>query len=814
MDDISSTYRIQLCKDFTLGDAEKIVTYLHDLGITHLYLSPIFESTPGSNHGYDVTDHLKVSDERGGPEALTKLDNALSHQNRAMKMILDIVPNHMAASVDNPYWYDILKNGENSSHWFLFDMRVPAGGKIRLPVLCKTADEEIKAGHITLEDYRGEQHLCVNGAYYPLKAGTDLQNKNIKEIIDQQYYSLEEWLIILDEISYRRFFDITGLIGVCVENDIVYKSTSALIVDLKGKLKNIDGVRVDHIDGLSDPEKYLKNLHTDFEKIWVEKILGIDESMPADWPVSGTTGYEFISRLNAMFTDAEGYRKIEEFWHAFTKPAWQNFEQCVIDSKEYVLEKLFPAELKRLSNAFDNKALAHDFWHGLTVCLPVYRTYYNGRHWSKADEEIIRRSFMTARRKYGPRFAEAERYMQDAFFSDAPENPDHIIQNWQQLSGPVMAKGLEDTAHYRYTPLLCLNEVGCAPDTPLIGTHEFVEWINDRAKTYPHGMNSTSTHDTKRSEDTRQRLYALGTMPEEWIAYVKAVLNIPDQDFKDIPRKNIYFICQTIISAWPLDNKIDDDFIERIKNYIFKALKEAKEETSWPEPDPVFDKSIIDFVESLLRNRKFMDLTESFMTGLAPRGAILSLSALALKILNPGTPDFYRGCEIWRFDLVDPDNRRPVDYEYIVAMLEHLKNMDNLPAAETLSILCREWKTGAIKLWLTSHLLALRNEFDLSQAITNIEITGKRRDQLISYQIKGRNPEMSFIITLPIRIFAYSAEGILGFSDSYWEDTAISLPDATIIEDCLTKEKWPVQGNLFVQDRLKNFPVSVLRISA
>ncbi len=820
MDDPLSTYRIQLNKDFTFDDAEKIVSYLHELGISHLYLSPAFESTPGSNHGYDVTDHLKISDERGGLEKLKNLDRALSKLDRPMKMILDIVPNHMAASVNNPYWYDILKNGQNSPHWPLFDMRVPKGQKIKLPVLGENVQDEILAGHIAVEDYQGKQHLRVNDDYYPLKDNTSFPQHDhdqfspadIKDIIDQQHYSLEEWHLIFDEISYRRFFDIIGLVGVRVEDDAIYKATNAFILDLKKNLKTIDGVRVDHIDGLSDPAKYLKQLHADFDKIWIEKILAIDEGIPADWPVSGTTGYEFISQLNALFTDADGYQKIEKFWHSYAKPAWSDFEECVMDSKEYVLENLFPAELKRLSNAFDNKSLAHDFWHGLTVCLPVYRTYYNGRHWSPADEEIIKQSFATARKKYGPRFSEAERYMQDAFFSNSPKNPNHIIQDWQQLSGPAMAKGLEDTAHYRYTPLLCLNEVGCAPDSPLIEPVEFVKWINSRAQEYPDSMNGTSTHDTKRSEDTRQRLYALSTMSEEWIEYFKAVLKIPDQSFEHVPAKNIYFTCQTIISVWPLNNVIDNEFIERIKAYSFKALKEAKEETSWPKPNPEFDESIMSFVESLLKNKNFQILTQNFVKILAPRGAILSLSALTLKILNPGIPDFYRGCEVWQFDLVDPDNRRPIDYAQITKMFRDLKNVESLPAEKILSTLCQEWQSGAVKLWLIKHLLNLRQQLDLSHPVASIKMTGKRRHELMSYQIKGQDPGVYYIITLPIRITDEPKEE-LRFPETYWEDTAILLPHYTGMEDCFTNASHTPQNHLMVQDCLNHFPVSILKMS-
>ena len=742
MDDIVASYRIQLRKEFTFYDLMAIIPYLAGLGISHVYLSPICESVPGSNHGYDVIDFDKVSTEKGGEAGLMALDDALVRHG--MGMVLDIVPNHMAANVLNPYWYDVLKNGPDSAYWRYFDMRVPLNGKIRIPVLTHTLSYEIEAGNIAVDEAT-RRIRCFND-YYPLK---DDNTAYIEDVLSRQHYEFVDWRDSYRQISYRRFFEVTGLIGIRVEDDAVFEATHKKLFELRNNLKSLTGVRIDHIDGLADPTLYLKKLRHYFDRIWVEKILGPNERLPSDWPVLGTTGYEFINQVNRLMVNPFGYKVIRDFWGQETHSRWDNFSACVRESKEYVLKHLFSAELNRLSDP--------DIWSERIIDLPVYRTY------DGASE-------------------------------------------WQQLSGPVMAKGLEDTAHYRYTPLMAFNEVGCAPDLPFLAPHEFCELRNDYMKSYPAQLNASSTHDTKRSGDVRARLYALSHMPQEWISLVCKLYDLAG---RKIDWRIAYIFYQHVVGSWPDDFKIDDHYKERLQNYMLKAAREMKLQTSWLEPDSDFESNMRHFVESSLQSPEFLQYIGAFWESLAPRAAVMSLTAQSLQILTGGVPDVYQGTEVWRYLLVDPDNRQLVDFQSLQKMFQQMKEDEDHDRQMFLRNLCRNWRNGMIKMYLISRLLSLRAELGLSFRMEAIPVAGPCSDRVMALSIRGE--DCLWLAILPINPGPVS--NTLSYPEEYGADTYIILPRACRLESLISNVDYGWQEKIGVSRVLREFPLEFLRMS-
>jgi (1->4)-alpha-D-glucan 1-alpha-D-glucosylmutase len=738
---ITATYRVQVSKDFTLQDVCTLVPHLASLNISHLYLSPVFESSPGSTHGYDVHDFRTISEERGGKEAFNTLCSLV--KENGLRLILDIVPNHMGVSEHNPFWMDVLAKGRDSRYWNLFDMRVEEGGKIHLPVLSAPLEELIEKGDVKIVPHeKYGRAASVFGQIFPLKEDTD-ESKDVQKILERQHYKFTVWTEAFDKISYRRFFDITNLVGVRVEDRDIYELTHRPLLSLLQEYDVIDGVRVDHIDGLADPATYLQELSSDIPAIWVEKILSGEERLPQDWPVLGTTGYEFIERLNGLFVDPAKFETLRRYWIEKIEPRWQNFQECVADGKEKVLEDLFPSELKRLvalSKDIAGEETARAFWKGMTVCLPVYRTYYGAKVYSDADRAYIAEAAEKARKRYGEDFIKAEKVFLPVLLSLQNDIQKQIVREWQQLSGPAMAKGLEDTAHYRYTPLAALNEVRCDADLKEDGTERFYQWIEEQAKDYPHGLLATSTHDTKRSEDARHRLYALSDRPEEWTAFFEKAVEINAALNKEgkITLATQYLLYQSILASWPLDDKIEETYIERLCGFAQKAAREARLQTGWLKPDQDYEDALRSFTQSILKDKTFVSHVRSFVPGLMTAGAVTSLSVLALKILGCGVPDIYQGMEGWDFSLVDPDNRRAPGFE------QNRKAFEN--AEKDLQLLCHDWKSGAVKSWLTARLLKIRRDIILPMgaplSFERVSVEGKDKDHIVAYEIGQRTQRL------------------------------------------------------------------------
>jgi (1->4)-alpha-D-glucan 1-alpha-D-glucosylmutase len=843
---LTATYRQQFRKEYSFQEATDNVDYLHALGISTIYSSPILEATPGSNHGYDAID-LKISEERGGEAAFKQLADKAATMD--MNVVIDIVPNHMASSTLNPYFADVLAEGRQSDYWsekpnqrHVFDMRVPEDCKIQVPVLGGTADEAWQKGELKFDMKGQDPCLCYYDKCFRLKKETiaglrrecgsgDLKSylasvpkDEIRTIADDQNFELVNWATTQDHVSWRRFFDVTDLIGVRVEDPGVYELTHALYKKLAQDMPNLLGIRVDHVDGLVDPAGYLKRLGGDFKKIWIEKILGPGEALPEEWPVAGTTGYEFIADVNGLMADKAGSDKIEEFFRTL-QPKWENFEDCVAEGKELVLEMLFHSELKRLVelSAIDaeGRKQAAVFWRGVTVGMEVYRPYYTDGAMGGEDRKAIDRALAFARARYGVDFIAAEKRFGQALLNPSTEREKQAVREWQQLSGPTMAKGLEDTAHYRYFPNSALNEVGCTPDLPPHGQTAFFANVNRRGATHPETLKASTTHDTKRSEDVRARLYGLSAMPEQWISFFKksADLNKDCRDVSGAPeRQTEYLLYQTLLGTWPLDHKIDDIYKERIQAYMLKAIKEAKLETSWLKPDERYENGVRHFIDAIFLNRSFVKEVNTFAGRLSRMGAFNSLTMQTLKILSPGVPDIYQGTEIWDYSMVDPDNRRPVDYRGNAGLLAATHALDQEKGRPlAMKKLTDEWHSGAVKQWLTKSLLQIRKDFILPMGkleMEQISVTGPHADRLIAYRLQsaGGGQGGGITVIVPRNIDDISADA-LRIDEKALEGTRLELDApmrAASYIDLLSGERRLAEEVANLAKTLSVFPVAVL----
>ncbi|HYR44903.1 MAG TPA: malto-oligosyltrehalose synthase [Terriglobia bacterium] len=792
-----STYRLQFNRDFRFVDAIRIVDYLHDLGITDLYASPILKARPGSTHGYDVVDPTQINPEIGTVEEFNQLVEAL--QAKSMGFILDIVPNHMAASVDNPWWFDVLEKGQDSPYAAFFDVNW-ASKKVLLPVLGRPYGEALENKELVLKLENGRQVLQYHELKLPIAAGGE--DMNVDQILSRQHYRLAFWRKAADGINYRRFFDITDLIGLRTERDEVFEATHKYIFTFVEEGK-VTGLRIDHIDGLLDPKAYLDRLPEVY--VVTEKILAGNELLPGDWRTHGTTGYDFLNFVNGAFIDREGFHTLEKIYSELTLST-EAFTGVFRERKRQVMRELFAGEmaalLHRLYELAEEDRHARDLateelkeaFVSVTACLPVYRTYVRDERISQTGRAYIEDSIAVAGK--GPAFDFLRRVLLvDPAWYLQHRKPDYLdfVMRWQQFTGPVMAKGLEDTTFYVHNPLVSVNEVGGESNGPELyfGVEEFHRRNKDRRNSWPQTMNATSTHDTKRSEDVRTRIDVLSEMPEEWSLRLHRWIRFVHADDGPAPNEQV-LIFQSMLGAWPIE-------ADRLKQYVTKALREGKTHTSWIDVDEAYENRALSFVDSLYANEAFLKDFAQFQTTIAYYGALSSLSQLVLKIASPGVPDFYRGTDAWDFSLADPDNRRPVDFSSRMEMLEQLKKHAN-PRE-----LLKSWADGRLKLYVTWKLLNFRrqhSELFLHGEYIPLRIAGPRANHLIAFA--RRLHDDWCVIAVP-RLLAK-----LGRGNNLWQNTSIELPPEAPVDwnNILTSED--VSSPLFASALFATLPLAVL----
>ncbi len=711
---ITATYRLQLHEGFTFFDARQVVSYLADLGVSHLYLSPVLQAAPGSMHGYDVVDHSVVSVDLGGREGLESLaDHA--HQY-GLGVVVDVVPNHMAIPQPehlNPQLWDVLSGGRSSAYadWFDVDWDL-CRGRLGLPVLGDTLEAVLAAGELTLDPAGGPDGSAViryHDHVFPVAPGTFDNATDVEAVLSRQHYLLASWRDKDAVLGYRRFFDVDTLIAVRVELDDVFDATHAVLLDLHAA-GVIDGFRIDHPDGLADPEAYLERLAEVSGGAWVvvEKILVGREQLPTSWATAGSTGYDALSAISTAFTPPTGPR-LDATWRALGgDPSLQDTE---LAAKRQVVRTMLAPEVARLTRratelsevqaAMARSTSDHsvrEAFEALLSHVEVYRAYL--RPGSPADPLSLERldAMVAAAAGERPDLVDTlnvlRRVLGDVD-SDEPAVRDVVIR-FQQVCGPAMAKAVEDTTFYRFNRMLALNEVGGDPaalDEP--GPEHLLAWASHQLQHHPRGLTSLSTHDTKRSEDVRARLLALAADVTAWDALWGEVAGLAAEHLVDGP--TAYLLFQTMVGAWPIDG-------ERLTAYLVKAMREAKRHTSWNDPDETYEGRVLDLAEDCLHSQSLTRRIAETLGEHEREIAAVTLGAKLLQLTLPGVPDVYQGCESLSLSLVDPDNRRPVDFDGLAAQLARLDDPQPAADATTASSL------SDLKLRLTATALRLRRD--------------------------------------------------------------------------------------------------------
>ena len=803
-----ATYRLQLHKGFGFHDAALVADHLAELGISHLYLSPILHSRAGSQHGYDVIDPQRVDEELGGLAGLRALRGAWPGQ-----IIVDIVPNHMAVTdPGNRWWWDVLKHGPGSEFAGFFDIDWdPSEERLKrsilIPILGDHYGRVLEAGGLKLEIYDGEPCVRCFEHVLPLAPSSrphDLETLNrnvdlIHEVLEAQHYRLAHWKVAGQELNYRRFFAINDLAALRMDRAEVFEATHRTIIDLV-KEGLIDCLRVDHIDGLRYPREYLQQLQEAVgdRHVVVEKILEGDEELPNDWPVAGTTGYEFIGQVDGLFVDPGAEKPLSDLFDRFTgaKVEWH---ETAIAAKLQVMDTELSADIERSTELFvkvcEDQRRYRDFTRPelrqalreTIASFDVYRTYTDARDPVVRSEDalVIERATDDACSRRPDLDPELFGLLRDVLLLNIEgEDEAALAMRFQQVSGPVMAKGIEDTSFYRFNRFVALNEVGGSPEhfgRSADDLHRF----NARIQTqWPLTMLAGSTHDTKRSEDIRGRLAVLSEIPDEWGAAVTRWSqhneNHRQSEWPD--RATEYLLYQTLVGAWPLS-------VERAATYMDKAAKEAKVNTSWISPNEHHDAALRGFIESIMADRAFMDDVAAFVAPLVEPGYVNSLAQLLLRMTSPGVPDFYQGTELWDFSLVDPDNRRPVDYDIRRRLLDEVRHVDAATAWARAAF-------GAPRSFLIQRTLAVRTRqadaFGPDGSYTPLTAVGTRSAHVVAFA-RG-----SGAVTIVPRLALTVGRD--------WGDTKLGLPEGRWVS-VLTDDR--AQGEVRMDQVFENFPVAL-----
>ncbi len=755
----TSTYRVQLRAaadghpGFGFAAAAAVVPYLADLGVTHLYCSPWLQAAPGSAHGYDVVDHGRLNAELGGEEDFERLVAAC--RAAGLGIVLDVVPNHMAVSApesQNAAWWSVLRDGRNSPYarWFDIDWESPDNpGQVLVPVLGAPLGDCLDELVLESDRIRYYDHEV------PVAPGT-LVEGDVLATLERQHYRLCFWRVAGEELDYRRFFDVTTLAGVRVEDPEVFDATHELVLRhvREGVL---DGLRIDHPDGLADPEGYLARLAEATGGAWVvvEKILEPGEQLPDAWRTAGTTGYDALNRVLGLFVDPAGELPLAALWQSETGSR-ASYADVVHETKHLVVTEVLFAEVERLT-ALALRACRTDprlrdttrrpLREALTevlTCFSVYRAYLPPA--GPADEQArhhVRAAVDAALARLPRRAAEIELVGRLAL-AEGPSGPaaQEFVTRFQQTCGPVMAKGVEDTAFYRYLRLAALNEVGGDPGRFGVPAAEFHAAGAVAQRDWPVAQTALSTHDTKRSEDVRARLVLLSQCPAEWgEAVVRwSALAARHRSPAGPDRATELLVWQTLLGAWPISP-------DRAVAYVEKATREAKDRTSWVDAAPEFDEAVQCFVRAVLDDPEVVRELEAFCERLRPAWETTLLAQKLVQLTMPGVADVYQGTELPDLSLVDPDNRRPVDWD---ARRRGLADLATAPA----------------KLRLTATVLRLRREHPewfLAAATYEPLDAGSRA---LAFCRSG-----SVVTVAPVRAVQTKREG--------WGDDAVALPDGT-----------------------------------
>ncbi|NKE47409.1 malto-oligosyltrehalose synthase [Roseomonas frigidaquae] len=881
-----ATYRLQFHAGFRFADAAALAPYLARLGISHVYASPWLKARPGSTHGYDIVDHTAFNPELGTEADFRAM--AAAFKANGLGQILDFVPNHMGVGgADNPWWLDVLEWGEASDFagWLDIDWQQ---GRLLVPFLGDQYGAVLEAGQLELRfdaeagsfaiwaygthklpicplhygrvlgeddpalerlgdafaglpewrprvaararDLQGglaqmvARDAALRGAVDRAVAALNADKGLLDALIRDQHWRAAHFRVAADDINYRRFFNINELAGLRMELPELFEHAHRLVFALLAD-GTLDGLRIDHVDGLLDPKGYLLTLREAAPRpfyLVVEKILARHEALRADWPVQGTTGYEFANLVMGLLVDPQGEAALSSLYADFTG-AEQDFDAIVLDCKLRIMRNEMAGELAMLAKGAAQIAQqtprSADFTRnilsrGLAAIVAgfaVYRTYVDAAAPPTADDRReIEVAVAAARRQEPDLDPSVFDFLHRLLTTDLVAQPRsgfarHAVQRLamkvQQYSGPIMAKGLEDTAFYRYNRMVALNEVGGHPDHFGLTLEEFHAANTERARDWPLAMLSTSTHDTKRGEDTRARLLVLAGMPEEWASRVQEWSRIlrsahgmgaPD-------RNDEYLFYQLLLGAWPADGGAAA-MVERLEGAMVKSMREAKRHSNWASPDQAYEEATLGFVRHALASQPFLAAFLPFQERVARLGLRNSLVQTALKLTLPGVPDIYQGAEMWDLSLVDPDNRRPVDYARRDAALAAVQAALRQDRAGAMRAMAADWRDGRLKLALTATLLAHRAAEPTLYAEGSyqpLQASGPAAQRLCGFIRQRGDTEL--------RVVAARFAG-----DAAWEATTLDWPgQAADWQDLLTGQSIRPSGGLKASDALRDLPVAV-----
>ena len=884
----TSTYRLQFNKDFTFHDFLGIIDYLHLLGISTIYASPILKSVPGSAHGYDVTDPHSLDPEIGTKEELRAI--ALKLKDKGMTWLQDIVPNHMAFDPANARLMDVLERGTGSTFYHYFDIHwnhPELNNKLMVPFLGDDLKNCVENRQLKLTMTKNGFEISYFESAYPVSimAYDDLfsifksvsakrlrhewrefvngraaeshfttwrklkakwinaifsQERNtIQEIVDRvnndtermlallgnQHYVFTHWKETEKKINYRRFFTINQLICLKMEDENVFNEYHSFLHSLY-KENLIQGFRVDHIDGLKEPAQYIRNLRRLFGDscyIIAEKILDAKEVVPPDWLLQGTSGYEFLANVNQLFTDRKGAKQLLDFYRTLV-PALPPYNKLVERNKKMMLENYMEGEWDNLIDYFFELGLQGDFTRQalkqalalLMISLPIYRIYPKQIPLDGNDLAVLIDVFNTAKQAQ-PSYEKELNHFYTLFIcpDNETDKPNILafLKRLMQFTGPLTAKGVEDTTFYIYNPLISRDEVGDSPSTLGMTINEFHRRMGARQKTAPYSLNATATHDTKRGEDVRIRLNVLSEIPDRWAENVTKWLATTGQIFKNEKERpdinDEYFIYQAIIGGFPSDHRITDNWIQRVKDYLIKVVREAKVKSNWESPNEKYENICTDFVEHILReSNSFLPLILPFVQDITDNANINALGQLLIKLTAPGIPDVYQGCELWDLSYVDPDNRRPVDFQIRKKYLSEIIDGEKKNNEQLFSFLSSNREQALEKLFVTWKVLNFRkNNEHIFKVGEYLPLQVLKGDPAIC-AFARRLQENWAIVIVPLA----RAKRDLHKGRSTWTDESIALgPDLpSSWTNVFTSQNFDSNGELLLQELLSEFPIALL----
>lgn len=904
---LRATQRLQFHKGFTLDDAVPLVPYFAQLGISHLYASPLLSARAGSMHGYDVVDPTRVNPELGGEDALRRLVAALREHD--MGLILDIVSNHMAVGgADNPWWLDLLEWGRLSPYSEFFDIQWHSPdpllkGQLLMPFLGSDYGEALQSGTLTLhfdadhgsfyvEHYEHRFPICprdyalILGNDEPLKPLADrfaalayqddayaeaawlkqalaeratevlpaIEQRlaqfdgrkaegfeRLHQLLEQQAYRLASWRTAADDINWRRFFDVNELGGLRVERSAVFEATHGKIFELISQ-GLVDGLRIDHIDGLADPRGYCRKLRRRVDTlsperhlpIFVEKILGEGETLREDWQVDGTTGYEFMNQLSLLQHQPEGFEPLAELWTRLSERPSAFIEEARLARQQILNGSLggdFESVAQALLQVARDDVMTRDLTLGairralqeLIVHFPVYRTYISARGRSAADDKVFQQAMDGARSTLSegdwPVLDHLQKWLGGQPWRDRPVGRErkilkHACVRFQQLTSPAAAKAVEDTAFYRSAVLLSRNDVGFSTEQFSAPLADFHQVNQQRLLAFPDNLLATATHDHKRGEDTRARLAVLSECAPWYVAQVEQwrSLAAPLRDDACAPSAGDELILyQVLVGSWPLD--LDpgaslETYQQRLWQWQQKALREAKLQSSWSAPNEAYEQAVEAFLSRLLlteAGRPLRTAIAAAAQAIAPAGALNGLAQTLLRMTVPGVPDLYQGAEFWDFSLVDPDNRRPVGFNARQQALNTPPGTDQL---------LTHWHDGRIKQALIAQVLGLRSaqpELFRHGSYTPLEVLGQHADRVVAFSREHQGKQL--VVVVPRWSHALLENGVQPLIPAQvWGDTRVKLPFAASTQNwkglfqtgAVTPNK-----ELLISTALGEFPVNV-----